>query len=148
MRNLKLKKRSQEAVMLLDLNKRFIHWIYDNNVNFRIMFFSNLMNALFGTNSRPDYEPTIQEVAAPVVEKKVSPSVSPKPSSGRFDADVESLKKKWGTFETGLCITENLQDLLTICPRNRPRVDAYQGLVSHLKSEYGVTLTIKSRKRK
>jgi hypothetical protein len=41
-----------------------------------------------------------------------------------------------------------LQDLLTICPRNRPRVDAYQGLVSHLKSEYGVTLTIKSRKRK
>ena len=31
--NLKLKKRGQEAVMLLDLNKRFIHWIYDNNVN-------------------------------------------------------------------------------------------------------------------
>lgn len=146
--NLKLKKRGQEAVMLLDLNKRFIQWIYDNNANFRIMFFSNLMNALFGTNSRPDYEPTIQEVAVPVVEKKVSPSVSPKPSSGRFDADVESLKKKWDTFETGLCITENLQDLLTICPRNRPRVDAYQGLVSHLRSEYGVTLTIKSRKRK
>lgn len=145
--NLKLKKRGQEAVMLLDLNKRFIHWIYENNVNFRIMFFSNLMNALFGTNSRPDYEPTIQEVAAPVVEKKVSPSVSTKPS-GKFEADVDALQKKHGNFITGLCITENLQDLLTICPRNRPRVDAYQGLVSHLKSEYGVTLTIKSRKRK
>ena len=140
--NLKLKKRGQEAVMLLDLNKRFIHWIYDINVNFRIMFFSNLMNALFGTNSRPDYEPTVQEVAVPVVEKKVSPS------SGKFEADVDALQKKHGNFITGLCITESLQDLLTICPRNRPRVDAYQGLVSHLKSEYGVTLTIKSRKRK
>ena len=105
-----------------------------------------LLQTLFGTITRPDLEPT-QEVAVPVVEKEISPSV-PLPTIGKYDADVEALRNKHGNFITGLCITENLQDLLTICPRNRPRVDAYQGLVSHLKSEYGVTLTIKSRKTK
>ena len=105
-----------------------------------------LLQTLFGTNTRPDLEPT-QEVAVPVVEKKIIPSV-PLPSNGKYDADVESLQKKWGTFYTGLCIKETLQDLLTLCPRNRPRTDAYQGLMSYLKTEFGVTLNIKSRKRK
>ena len=108
---------------------------------------TNLLNSLFGLNSRPDLTEKKQEVAAPAIEEKTSQSV-PSKLSGKFGADVDALQNKWGEFETGLCITENLQDLLTICPRNRPRVDAYQGLVSHLKSEYGVTLTIKSRKRK
>ena len=114
----------------------------------KIMDFSNLMNALFGTNSRPDIasEPT-QEVAVPVVEKEISPSV-PLHSNGKYDADVEALRNKHGNFDTGLCIEETLQDLLTLCPRNRPRTDAYQGLVSYLKTEFGVTLNIKSRKRK
>ena len=111
------------------------------------MMFSNLMNALFGTNTRPDLVEQKQEVAAPVVEKEISPSV-PLPSNGKFEADVEALQKKWGTFDTGLCIEETWQDGLVLCPRNRPRTDAYQGLVSYLKAEYGVTLTIKSRKRK
>ena len=109
--------------------------------------FSNLMNALFGTNTRPDLVEQKQEVAVPVVEKEISPSV-PLPTTGKYDADVEALQKKWGTFDTALCIEETLQDLLVLCPRNRPRIDAYQGLVSYLKAEYGVTLTIKSRKRK
>lgn len=115
-----------------------------------IMDFSNLMNALFGTNSRPDFTNDKHEVAVPVVEKVISPSV-PLPSNGKngkYDADVEALRNKHGNFYTGLCIKETLQDLLTLCPRNRPRTDAYQGLVSYLKAEFGVTLTIKSRKRK
>lgn len=41
----------------------------------KIMMFSNLMNALFGTNSRPDIVNEAQEVAVPVVEKEISPSV-------------------------------------------------------------------------
>ena len=112
-----------------------------------IMDFSNLMNSLFGTNSRPDFTNDKQEVAVPVVEKVISPSV-PLPSNVKYDADVEALQKKHGNFDTGLCIEETLQELLTLCPRNRPRTDAYQGLVSYLKTEYGITLTIKSRKRK
>ena len=111
------------------------------------MNFSNLMNALFGTNSRPDIANETQEVAAPVVEKEISPSV-PLPTIGKYDADVEALRNKHGNFDTGLCIEETLQDLLTLCPRTRPRTDAYQGLVSYLKAEFGVTLNIKSRKRK
>ena len=113
----------------------------------KIMIFSNLMNALFGTNSRPDIANETQEVAAPVVEKEISPSV-PLPTIGKYDADVEALRNKHGNFDTGLCIEETLQDLLTLCPRTRPRTDAYQGLVSYLKAEFGVTLNIKSRKRK
>lgn len=105
-----------------------------------------LLQTLFGTNTRPDLEPT-QEVAVPVVEKRISPS-APSPTTGKYDADVEALRNKHGNFGTGPCIEETLQDLLAICPRTRPRTDAYAGLVSYLKSEYGVTLTIKSRKRK
>lgn len=112
------------------------------------MDFSNLMNALFGTNSRPDFTNDKQEVAVPVVEKVISPSYLPFEGNGKYDADVEALRNKHGNFNNGLCIEETLQDLLTLCPRNRPRTDAYQGLVSYLKTEYGVTLTIKSRKRK
>ena len=113
----------------------------------KIMIFSNLMNALFGTNSRPDIVDETQEGAVPVVEKEISPS-APLPTTGKYDADVEALRNKHGNFDTGLCIEETLQDLLTLCPRNRPRTDAYQGLVSYLQSEFGVTLNIKSRKRK
>ncbi len=114
------------------------------------MLFSNLMNALFGTETRPDLVEQKQEVAVPVVkDENVSPS-EPLPTiqTSRFDSDVEALQKKWGAFETGLSIDETLQDLLVLCPRTRPRSDAYQGLVSYLKAEYGVTLNIKSRKRK
>jgi hypothetical protein len=112
----------------------------------KIMIFSNLMNALFGTNSRPDIVDETQEGAVPVVEKEISPS-APLPTTGKYDADVEALRNKHGNF-TGLCIEETLQDLLNICPRKRPRVDAYQGLVSYLKVMYGVTLIIKRRKTK
>lgn len=113
----------------------------------KIMIFSNLMNALFGTNSRPDIVDETQEGAVHVVEKEISPS-APLPTTGKYDADVEALRNKHGNFVTGLCIEETLQDLLTLCPRTRPRTDAYQGLVSYLQSEFGVTLNIKSRKRK
>ena len=108
--------------------------------------FSNLMNALFGINTRPDLEQK-QDVAVAVIDVNHSPSVSKVPQ-GKYDADVEAIQKKYGELKSGLCIEAILQELLTICPRNRPRTDAYQGLVSFLMSEYGVTLTIKSRKRK
>lgn len=110
------------------------------------MMFSNLMNALFGINTRPDLEQK-QDVAVAVIDVKHSPSVSKVPQ-GKYDADVEAIQKKYGELKSGLCIEAILQELLKICPRNRPRTDAYQGLVSFLMSEYGVTLTIKSRKRK
>lgn len=108
--------------------------------------FNNLMNALFGTETRPDLEQK-QEMAVPVVEANASPSVSEQPH-GKYDADVEAIQEKYGELKSGFCIEAELQELLKICPRNRPRTDAYQGLCSFLMAEYGVSLTIKSRKRK
>ena len=65
----------------------------------------------------------------------------------KYDSDIEALRLLYrDRFNTGFCITTSLQDLLRICPRERQRSDAYRGLISHLKSEYGIILTIKSRK--
>ena len=109
----------------------------------------NLFNALFGTNSRPDLGQ--EQEAATVTIENSSPSVSVQPEppqvKGKYAADVEALEANYGSLcNTGLCIS--LQDLLQICPRNRKRIESYQGLVNYLKAEYGATLTIKSRKTK
>lgn len=112
------------------------------------MILSNLMNALFGINARPDLEQK-QDAVVPVVKVSANPSVSELPKGKYdYDADVDAIRKKYGELKTGICIEAELQDLLKICPRNRSRTDAYQGLCSHLMAEHGVCLTIKSRKRK
>ena len=73
--------------------------------------------------------------------------IDEKDSKNKYDSDIEALKLIYGVhFSTGLCITTTLRDLLLICPRERHRSDAYKGLIGHLKEQYGITLTIKSRK--
>ena len=69
--------------------------------------------------------------------------------SNKYDSDVKALKERYRVeFETGVCIRIPLKEILEICPRERKRVDAYTGLVSHLKREYGVELIINSNKSK
>ena len=112
------------------------------------MIFNNLMNVLFGTNARPDLEQK-QDAVVPVVKVSANPSVSKVPKGKYdYDADVDAIQNKYGELKTGISIEAELQDLLKICPRRRPRTDAYQGLCSYLMAEYGVCLNIKSRKRK
>ena len=84
-----------------------------------------------------------EELTMPhVIEEKDS-----KEKENKYDSDIANLRLLYrDRFKTGFCITTSLQDLLRICPRERQRSDAYRGLISHLKSEYGITLTIKSRK--
>ena len=111
------------------------------------MFYS-LFQALFGVDPRPQSD---SQATTPVEEKeKSSPSVSRKTVNQPqdFDADVERLEAEFGPIKTGLCIDTTLQKLLTICPRNRQRTDAYRGLVAYLKEQRGVTLNITSRKKK
>ena len=96
--------------------------------------------SLFG--SSPGQGERQEITLAPVVTKKVGERTG----IGKYDSDIAALTEKWGTLSTGLCIETNLQDLLTICPRERRRIDAYNGLVSLLRDKYEVTLTIKSRK--
>ena len=69
--------------------------------------------------------------------------------SDKYDSDVKALKERYRIeYETGVCIRIPLKEILEICPRERKRVDAYAGLVSHLKREYGVELIINSNKSK
>ena len=81
-----------------------------------------------------------QDTLAPVVTAKAS-------RSERYESDIRAITSKWG-LKPGLCIETTLQELLAIAPRHRPRIDAYNGLVSELWFKHGVTLTIKSRKTK
>ena len=65
----------------------------------------------------------------------------------KFKADIEALEKYAESgLESGLCITVSLSELLSICPRERRRTDAFSGLVNFLKEEMNVTLIIKSQK--
>lgn len=64
----------------------------------------------------------------------------------KFRGDVEALEKyAESDLERGLCITVSLSELLTICPRERKRRDAFNALVHFLQEEMNVTLTIKPK---
>ena len=103
----------------------------------------NLLEALFGSNPRQDLE---QQVAVPVGDKEERLLNSRRiEKKDRYEEDVEALARHFGGIQskTGLCIT--LQEILSICPRERKRSDAYNGLVSYLLEQYGVKLVIKRK---
>ncbi len=67
----------------------------------------------------------------------------------KFEADIVALERYTATqLKAGICITVSLSDLLSICPRERKRSDAYYSLVKYLKEELDVELIIKSQKSK
>lgn len=88
------------------------------------------------------------------LENNAEPSVivtkdSNRPIPEKYKKDVASLRSKYGdALKTGFCIILTLQEALSIMPRDRKRVDSYAGLISYLKREQGITLTIKSQKTK
>ena len=88
------------------------------------------------------------------LENNAEPSVivtkdSNRPIPEKYKKDVASLRSKYGDdLKTGFCIILTLQEDLSIMPRDRKRVDSYAGLISYLKREQGITLTIKSQKTK
>lgn len=88
-----------------------------------------------------------QESTTPdVIENCSTPH---KPSPEKYRKDIEALQERYGnSFSTGFCIEIPLKELLELCPRERHRKDAYHGLVSYLKNNLGITLTIKSQKTK
>lgn len=85
------------------------------------------------------------------LENDAAPSVIVrKDSYGKYQKDIAALEERYGTLslQTGLSINLTLKEALSLMPRNRARVDAYIGLVSFLKREYGIALIIKSQKSK
>ena len=107
--------------------------------------FENLINKILGVEREP--MPNRQEtVTAPDVTEK---AVSSKPIPEKYQRDIEALRQKYGdAFKTGLCINLTLQEALSIMHRERRRIDSYSGLVSYLKKEWDITLTITSQKTK
>ena len=87
--------------------------------------------------------------------ENAEPSVSVKKDSNepipeKYRKDIVGLEKKYGSLSslTGLSISLTLKEALEIMPRERRRVDAYEGLKNYLKRIYGIELTIKSQKTK
>ncbi len=64
----------------------------------------------------------------------------------QYDEDIKALSMFYDLLP-GRVIEIDLQDILVICPRTRPRADAYRGLVKEL-GRRGISLIIKSRKNK
>lgn len=108
---------------------------FESTMNFMEGFIS------YGAFTQEDKEKN--NIATPVIEKKVA-----KKNSEKYESDISALTAIYGTGVcTGVCIDIELQDLLKICPRDRKRIEAYNGLVSEL-AKRGTVLTIKSRKTK
>ena len=85
------------------------------------------------------------------LENDAAPSVTAeKDSTGKYRKDIAALEERYGKLstQTGLSINLTLKEATLLMPRNRKRIDAYAGLVSYLKREYGITLTITSQKTK
>jgi len=68
----------------------------------------------------------------------------------RYRQDITSLTTKYGDLEKlrGQTISTTLQDFSAICQRDNPKIASYSGLGKFLKSEYNITLNIKSQKTK
>ena len=107
--------------------------------------FENLISKILGLEREPI--PNRQDTfTAPDVTEK---AVSSEPIPEKYQRDIEALRQKYGdAFKTGFCINLTLQEALSIMPRERRRIDAYSGLVSCLKKEWDITLSIKSQKTK
>lgn len=105
----------------------------------------NIMNLFFGG-------PPEESLKRQVGEKASGPDVSEKTGSRhneKYEQDITALREKFGnSFITGLCIRITLKEALGMMPRNRKRVDAYDGLARYLQEEYGIILTIYSQKTK
>ena len=107
--------------------------------------FTNLIARILG----------MEQFSVPNRLEKVVPSViakkdSTEPIPEKYKKDIAALQEKYGNLSSlaGLSISLTLKEALEIMPRNRRRVDAYDGLKSYLKKQYGITLTIKSQKTK
>ena len=110
----------------------------------------NLLQAMFSTIVDTWRGPTV-DVRAAIQEAQDDSVNSALPVMGvdPYADDIHRLEEALGhPLENGACIEFTLQDLLQIVPRKRRRIDAYRGLVSKLKNNMGVTLTIKSPKTK
>ena len=108
--------------------------------------FAELIARILGAERR-SVSNRLENAEPSVIVKRDSNS---KPVPEKYKKDVATLEEKYGSLSSliGLSITITLKEALEIMPRNRRRIDAYEGLRNYLKREYGIELTIKSQKTK
>lgn len=111
--------------------------------------FTDFINRILEAEQKPSPS-RLDNIAEPsVIVRKDSNKTFPKPIPEKFKNDIKALQDKYGdAFKTGFCIDLTLQEALSLMQRERKRVDAYSGLISYLKRELGITLTITSQKTK
>lgn len=68
----------------------------------------------------------------------------------RFQGEVEALCDYAGVekLTRGMTIKMSLQEILTIIPKNRRRIESYKPLINFLSEEMGVALELTSKKTK
>lgn len=111
--------------------------------------FTDFINRILGAEPRSSVSNRLEDAVPSVIVKKDSNRTITKPIPEKYKKDIASLQNRYGdAFKTGFCINLTLQEALSIMPRDRKRVDSYAGLISYLKREQGITLTIKSQKTK
>ena len=109
--------------------------------------FTDFINRILGAEPRSSVSNRLEDAVPSVIVKKDSTITKPIPE--KYKKDIASLQNRYGdAFKTGFCINLTLQEALSTMHRERKRIDAYSGLVSYLKRELGITLTITSQKTK
>ena len=102
----------------------------------------NFLEALFGLDLWRREQPSIKTDMPQEMKKS---TIIPL----QFRDDVEKLRSYVGdeNWKPGLAIELELKELLSICPRERRRSDAYQKLIAYLKDEQKIELKIKTKKK-
>ena len=102
------------------------------------MILRNLCEALFGERHSEQPSTNKHEMS------QITPIII---VPNQFNDDVERLKEYVGAeyWKSGLVIELSLQELLSICPRERKRSDAYKRLIEYLADEQNITLSIKKK---
>ena len=70
------------------------------------------------------------------------------PVKGKFIRDLEALRDNGFSLSPGSDIEISLQEILSICPRDRKRTDAYDSLKAYLIKEFDCNLHVTSQKTK
>ena len=102
----------------------------------------NLLQALFGIGARqPEQQPSLKTNQPQSIKSTIIPL--------QYRDDVENLKSYVGdvNWNPGLAIELELKELLSICPRERKRSDAFKKLIDYLKDEQKIELIIKKRRK-
>ncbi|KAB3559103.1 hypothetical protein GAX96_01140 [Phocaeicola vulgatus] len=110
--------------------------------------FTDFINRILGAERRSSTPDRLENAEPSVIVKKDSNQTN---IPEKYKKDITALERYYDcelSSLTGLSVSLTLQEALAIIPRNRHRVDSYQGLVSFLGREYNIKLIITSNKTK